>query len=193
MDPGKKNVSQDQRPVSCSCETFLKRSLMSDTDGKVEEVTIHGIARVFCPPENRRGYAARHMMELAKAIHTSRSDQAKAVGSVLYSDVRKDFYAKLGWQPNATNWHVEFTPMDIPRSSLTQELVEDDLAEHCKRDETIIRAAMAKPTHRVEKLFTVLPDLDHMLWHIGKENFATEQLFGKIPPTKRAIAGQSAN
>ena len=189
-----KNLPQDQRPILCFCETFLKRSLMSDTDGKVEEVTIHGIASVFCPPEyRRRGYAARHMTELAKALYTWRSDQAKVISSVLYSDIGKDFYAKLGWQPNSTNWHVEFPPMDILRSSLTQELVEDDLAELCRRDETIIRAAMATPTHRVKKLFTVLPDLDHMLWHIGKENFATERLFGKIPPTKGAIAGQSGN
>ena len=187
-----KNLSQDQRPILCSCETFLKRSLMSNTDGMVEEVILHGIASVFCAPEyRRRGYAARHMTELAKALYTWRSDQAKVVGSVLYSDIGKEFYAKLGWQPNSTNWHVEFPPMNVPRSSLTQELVEDDLAELCERDEAIIRAAMATPTHRIKKLFTVLPDLDHMLWHIGKENYATERLFGKMPSTKGAIAGQS--
>jgi hypothetical protein len=141
-----KNLPQDHRPIFCSCETFLKRSLMSDADGKIEEVIVHGIASVFCPlGYRRRGYAARHMTEVAKALRTWQSDQGKVAGSVLYSDIGKTYYAKLGWQPNPTNWHVEFPPMNIPKSPLTQELVEDDLAELCKRDEAIIRAAMATP------------------------------------------------
>ncbi len=189
-----KNLSQDHRPILCSCETFFKRSLMSDIEGKVEEVVVHGIASVFCPPEyRRRGYAARHMTELARALFTWQSDQAKVAGSVLYSDVGKIFYAKLGWQPNATNWHVEFPPMKVPKSQLTKKLVEEDLAELCKRDEGFIRAAMAKPTDGVKKVLTILPDLNHMLWHIGKENFATEQLFRKIPHVKGAIAGPPGN
>jgi hypothetical protein len=189
-----KNLPQDHRPIFCSCETFLKRSLMSDADGKIEEVIVHGIASVFCPlGYRRRGYAARHMTEVAKALRTWQSDQGKVAGSVLYSDIGKTYYAKLGWQPNPTNWHVEFPPMNIPKSPLTQELVEDDLAELCKRDEAIIRAAMATPADGVKKRFTILPDLDHMLWHIAKESFATEQLFGKIPRAKGAIAGPSGS
>lgn len=189
-----KNLPPDQRPILCSCETFLKRSLMSDTVGKVEEVIVHGIASVFCPSEyRRRGYAARHMTELAKTLCTWRSDQAKVAGSVLYSDIGKVYYAKFGWQPNSTNWHVEFPSMIISRSSLTQELVEDDLPELCKRDEAIIRAAMATPVDGVKKLLTILPDLDHMLWHIGKEIFVIERLFGKIPRAKGAIAGTAGN
>ncbi|KAL8697456.1 MAG: hypothetical protein Q9201_007121 [Fulgogasparrea decipioides] len=189
-----KNLPQDHRRILCSCETFLKRSLMTDTDGKTEEVIVHGIANVFCPIEyRRRGYAARHMTELAKALRTWQSDQARVAGCVLYSDIGKAFYAKLGWQPNPTNWHVEFQSMNIPRSSLARELVEDDLGELCKRDEAIIRGAMATSTDGVKKLVTILPDLDHMLWHIGKENFATERLFSKKPRAKGAIAGLPGN
>jgi hypothetical protein len=185
-----KNLPPDQRPILCSCESFLKRSLMSDADGKIEEVIVHGIASVFCPPEyRRRGYAARHMTEVSKALYTWQLDQARVVGSILYSDVGKIYYAKLGWQPNPTNWHVEFPPMNTPKSPLTQELVEDDLPELCKRDEAIIRAAMATPADGVKKRLMVLPNLDHMLWHIAKENFATEQLFSKIPRAKGVIAG----
>ena len=185
-----KNLPHDDRPILCSCESFLKRSLMSDVDGKVEEVVVHGIASVFCPPEyRRRGYAARHMTEVAKALCMWQSDQAKIAGSVLYSDIGKTYYAKFGWQPNHTNWHVEFPPTKNPKSHLTRELVEDDLAEFCKRDEAIIRANMARLGDGANKHITILPDLDHMRWHIGKENFATERLFGKIPRAKGAIAG----
>ena len=186
-----KDSLPNRRRILCSCESFLKRSLMSDPCGTIEKVIVHGIASVFCPPEyRRRGYARRHMIELAKVLRTWGSDQAKILGSVLYSDIGKDFYAKLGWQPNATNLHVEFLPTNSQKSSLAQELVEDDLAELCRRDEAIIRAIMTKPICERRKALTILPDLDHMLWHIGKERFTTEWLFGKIPRAKGAIAGQ---
>lgn len=185
-----KDCPPDHRRIFCSCESFLKRSLVTDTDGKVEDVIVHGVASVFCPlVYRRRGYGARHMKELVKALSNWQSDQARVAGTVLYSDIGKAYYAKFGWQPNASNWHMEFPPMRIPWSSMAQEIIEDDLGELCRRDETIIRDAMAKPTDGVKKLVTILPDLDHMLWHIAKEDFATEHLFGKRPRAKGAIAG----
>lgn len=79
-----KNLPQDHRRIFCSCESFLKRSLTTDTDGKAEEVIVHGVASVFCPLEyRRRGYATRHMTELAKALCTWQSDQARIAGIVL--------------------------------------------------------------------------------------------------------------
>ena len=189
-----KNLPQEHRPILCSCESFLKRSLKSDANGEVEEVIVHGIASVFCPPEyRRRGYAARFMIELAKTLCIWHSDQAKVVGSVLYSDIGKTYYAKFGWQPNHTNWHTDFPPMKTPKSPLTQELVEDDLADLCKKDEAIIRASMARLADGVNQHITILPDLDHMLWHIEKEKFATERLFGKVPRANGAIAGPSGS
>ena len=185
-----KNYPRNCRRILCSCESFLKHSLTSNTDGIVEDVIVHGIASVFCPPEyRRRGYAARHMTELAKALRTWQSDQGRVAGSVLYSDIGKSFYAKFGWKPNLTNWHVEIRSKNMPRSPLTQELIEDDLGELCRRDEASIREIMARRADEVRKLVTILPDLDHMFWHIAKENFATEWLFGKRPRAKGSIAG----
>ncbi|KAL8685757.1 MAG: hypothetical protein Q9224_005686 [Gallowayella concinna] len=184
------NLPPDHRRIFCSCEAFPKRSLMSCTNGKVEDVIVHGIASVFCPLEyRRRGYAARHMKELAKALQTWQSHQARVVGSVLYSDIGKAYYANLGWKPNASNWHMEFPPMNVVKSPIAQDVVEDDLGELCRRDEAIIRDAMAKPTDEGKKVVTILPDLDHMLWHIAKEDFATKQLFGQTPRAKGVIAG----
>ncbi|KAL9637630.1 MAG: hypothetical protein Q9204_001793 [Flavoplaca sp. TL-2023a] len=185
-----KNIPPNCRRIFCSCESFHKRSLMTDTDGKVEDVIVYGIASVFCPVDyRRRGYAARHMKELAKTLRNWQSHQARVVGSVLYSDIGKAYYAKFGWKPHASNWHLEFPPVNTPKLSMAQELVQDDLGGICRRDEAVIRAAMAKPTHSGNKLVTILPDLDHMLWHIGKEDFATKYLFGQTPRAKGAIAG----
>lgn len=185
-----KNTLPNCRRIFCSCESFRKRSLMTNTDSNVEDVIVYGIASVFCPLDyRRRGYAARHMKELAEILRNWQSHQARVVGSVLYSDIGKAYYAKFGWTPHASNWHLEFPPVNMPKPSMAQELIQDDLGGICRRDEAVIRAAMAKPTHSGNKLVTILPDLDHMLWHIGKEDFATKYLFGQTPRAKGAIAG----
>ncbi|GAP88196.1 putative lysine acetyltransferase protein [Rosellinia necatrix] len=191
-----KRLAPNERPLLCSCETFYKRSLASDSQGKVKEAIIHGIASVFCPEEYRqRGYAARLMKELAGVLCTWQSgdSQAKVVGSVLYSDIGKVYYTKLGWPPNATNMHIEFPPISTPKPSSVRDIGEADLPELCKRDEAIIRSAMATPTLDMQQRVVVVPDLDHMLWHIGKEDFATHHLFKKRARAKGAIAGPPGN
>ncbi|KAI1275631.1 hypothetical protein F5Y07DRAFT_400167 [Xylaria sp. FL0933] len=182
----------DYRPILCSCETFYKHSLTSDSNGNVQKAIIHGIASVFCSEDYRgRGYDARLMKELAKILRQWQSDshEAKVVGSVLYSDIGKIYYAKLGWIPNPTNTHVEFPAMEIPRSSLIRDLLENELSELCKRDQLMIREAMATPMPGLSRRVVILSDLDHMLWHIRKENFATNNLFKKQAPVKGVIAG----
>ncbi|KAL1639149.1 hypothetical protein SLS58_008236 [Diplodia intermedia] len=179
----------NERPILCSCESFRKRSLTSNAGGNVEDNIVHGIASVFCPPEyRRRGYATRHMEELAKALHSWQTEQARCVGSVLYSDIGKTYYAKLGWRPNPTNSHVVFQPMKMPQPHAVKSIGEEDLADLCDRDEAMIREAMATPAQAKMRL-TIVPDLDHMLWHIGKEDFATQYLFGKTAQAKGALAG----
>ncbi|KAI0142719.1 hypothetical protein GGR57DRAFT_485921 [Xylariaceae sp. FL1272] len=187
-----KNLAPNERPILCSCESFFKRSLTSSSEGNVEEVIIHGIASVFCPKEfRRRGYAARHMKEVARALRTWQTCNhgAKVAASVLYSDIGKAYYTKLGWIPNPNNTHFEFPPQKSLKSSLTQEILEADLPELCKRDEAMIRAALATPAPDLQRRVIILPDVDHMLWHIRKEDFATNHLFQKIAPAKGAIAG----
>ncbi|KAI6086949.1 hypothetical protein F4821DRAFT_237263 [Hypoxylon rubiginosum] len=184
-----KNHAPDERQILCSCESYRKRSLVSDSEGNVEDCIIHGIASVFCPPEYRRhGYAARHMTEIAGALRNWQNEYGKSVGSILYSDIGKVFYARLGWTPNVTNCHLAFSPIKSGWPSKARRIYEKDIGGLCQRDEAIVRAAMAKPDSTAKKRVTILPDLDHMLWHIRKEDFATRHIFGRIPDAKGAIA-----
>ncbi|TVY91373.1 hypothetical protein LAWI1_G005829 [Lachnellula willkommii] len=187
-----KNLPPDQRTILCSCESFRKSSLTSTSDGTVSDAIVHGIASVFCPPELRaRGYAARMMRELAKVLHGWQAEHARCVGSILYSDIGKTYYSKLGWHPNVTNFHVVFQPSRKPDQSLAEAhaIAADSLAELCIRDEAMIRRAMATPAEGISLRMTIVPDLDHMLWHISKEEFACDWLFGKVPRAVGAIAG----
>ncbi|KAI4151117.1 MAG: hypothetical protein LQ340_003685 [Diploschistes diacapsis] len=188
-----KNAVPDKRPILCSCESFRKRSLTSDADGNIEDNMVHGIASVFCPPEyRRRGYAARHMKEMAKALRSWQPEHGKCVGSILYSDIGKTYYANLGWHPNSTNSHVVLQPSKGPKSTLAEDITEGDLLKLSVRDEQLVRKAMAMPA-KVNRRLTIVPDLDHMLWHIAKEDFATVHLFQKISRAKGAIAGPPGN
>jgi len=69
-------------------------------------------------------------------------------------------------------------------------VLEDELEYLCKRDVALVRRWMAAPSEGVKKRVTIIPDLEHMLWHIRKEDFATNYLFGKITHAKGAIIGK---
>lgn len=189
-----KNLPPGQRPILCSCESFRKRSLVSDTDGNVSDTIIHGIASVFCQVSYRgRGYAARMMKELAEVLRHWQTDSNRCVGSILYSDIGKSYYSTFGWHSTPTNSHLVFQPSKSPTQLLARLIPEKDLAQLCKKDELMIRKDMATPAKRMRKCVSVIPDLDHMLWHIRKEDFGCDFLFGKVPFAKGAIAGQPGN
>ncbi|XXH00571.1 hypothetical protein Hte_006919 [Hypoxylon texense] len=184
-----KRMPPNQRQVFCSCESFRKRSLISDEKGSVEEGLIHGVASVFCPEEFRgRGYGTRHMKELAKVLHGWQSEYGKSIGSVLFSDIGKKYYATMGWLPNPRNGHLTFPPVKMEKLTSAKPVIESELEVLCLKDEAMIYKAMATPS-TVQKRVVILPDLDHMLWHIRKEDFATNHLFGKKAQVKGAIAG----
>ncbi|CAO2650460.1 Nn.00g017520.m01.CDS01 [Neocucurbitaria sp. VM-36] len=186
-----KRLPPDQREILSSCETFRKRSLTSDAEGNVSENIVHGIASVFCPPKYRGcGYAKRMMRELARKLFTWQADdETQCIGSILYSDIGKSYYAKLGWHPNKSNAHVEVQPLSHPRSALIEDVRATDLPALCKRDEALLRRRMAHPTTDARTRMTIIPDLEHMGWQLAKEDFACNHLFSTIPHAKGAIAG----
>jgi hypothetical protein len=185
-----KDLSPGERQILCSCETFWKHSLTSDSEGRVSDNIIHGIASVFCSvPYRRRGYAERMMQELVKELYKWQTNKLPCVGTTLYSDIGKKYYAKLGWRPNITNSQIVLAPKPGAWPALAKPITRDDLEEICKRDETLVRSQMAVPTDKFKTRFTIIPDVDHMGWHMGKEDFATRYLFGKTSTAKGAIAG----
>ncbi|KAG9229829.1 hypothetical protein BJ875DRAFT_521908 [Amylocarpus encephaloides] len=183
-----KNLPPDHRSILCSCESFRKRALTSDPEGNVNDAIIHAIASVFCPPGQRsRGYASRMMRELAQVLRTWQSENYRCIGSILYSEIGKEYYAKRGWRPNLTNSHVEFQSTTTCHQLLAQLVPSEDLAELCHRDEVMIRKAMAIPAEGAETRMTVIPDLDHMLWHIDKEEFACKELINCLPVDEKKL------
>jgi len=186
-----KSLPPGQRPILCACESFRKRALLSTKEGEPTETIIHGVASVFTDPAYRgRGYASRLMKELAIALRSWQTENMKCSGSVLYSDIGKKFYAQSGWHPFPNNSHIEFPPLMNPKDTGAKPLLAGDLERLCREDEMMIRETMTRTSIGGKSRMVLMPDLDHMLWHHTKEEFACAKLFGKQPQIKGAIAGE---
>lgn len=129
------------------------------------------------------------MRELTTELYNWQTGRLPCVGSTLYSDIGKKYYAKLGWLSNITNSQVELVPKPGAWPAVVKAITENDLKELCERDKVLIRSQMALPTSEIKTRFTIIPDVDHMRWHLEKERFATDHLFGRTPIAKGVIAG----
>lgn len=186
------NDPVDQRLLLASCETFRKRSWISDPDGNVSEVITHGVASVYSNPKYRgRGYASRLMRELGEVLPTWQTESASCAASVLFSDIGKRFYAKLGWHA-FPSYHLEFAP-SAGLSSPATPIYAEDLKQLCDEDEALARKAMGTPCPAGKTRFMIVPDHELMLWHHSKEEFAGDTLFRKHPQFKGAITGEPGN
>ena len=188
-----KSQPLNERPILGSCETFQKRAFVASKACQLSENVVYGIASVFVNPEYRhRGYGKRLMRELAKGIPEWHVGSLRPVGSILYSDIGKRYYTELGWPPFPVNSHFEFHARIGPAAPLTHQLNVQELAQLCHEDETLSRDAMTKQPLDGVRLM-IIPDIDHMLWHICKEEFACQKIFGSVPQAKGAISGYKGN
>ena len=189
-----RSLPPDQRPILCSCETFRKRAFISGRDGNLTEKIVYGVASVFCDPILRlRGYGSRLMRELAEILRTFQAETTKPIGSVLYSDIGKKYYADLGWHPFPINTHIELDPSAVPKGSRATQLLSGDLQRLCEEDEAMIRKELTSISSNGKTRMMLVPDLDHMLWHHKKEEFVCDKLFGKQPEIKGVTVGQPGN
>ena len=186
----------NRRPILASCETFHKRAFVLSKEGVLSESFVYGIASVFVRPDYRnRGYGTRLMQGLARLLPEMQSESSHAVGSVLFSDIGKQYYARLGWKPSVgASCHIQLDPWrdPVPYVATTRSVRIEGLASLCQEDERLARNTLAAMPPRVKRMM-IAPDIDHMLWHINKESFACLKLFGKEPEAKGAIVGESGN
>lgn len=187
----------DSRPILATCESLRKRALVRTADGKVKEVITHGIGSVFADPKYRgRGYAGRMLEEVGEKLKTYQTGIDKeCLFSILYSDIGKKYYAAHGWAPFPST-HIEFPsspPASSPDTANSAKALKDaDLPPLCALDEKYIRNELANvKDDRVH--VALIPDYDTMVWHHMREDFMTNQLFGRSPTTKGAIAGDSGS
>ncbi|KAF8550298.1 hypothetical protein OG21DRAFT_1446737 [Imleria badia] len=184
----------------CACETYKRHGLIRYPGStEVQEVTYYGVASVFTPPYKRgKGYASR-MMRLLHWVTSGRTsennlpqfptewgapppDVAEAgngMFSVLYNDVRENFYQEAGpgiekaggWEtrnPISTIWKIP-QEAEVQQDSTDSEwtwLKPGDFDAFWKRDVQLIRRTMenlaeSSPDYRSERpkaFVTCLPN-----------------------------------
>ncbi|ATZ56063.1 hypothetical protein BCIN_12g05985 [Botrytis cinerea B05.10] len=187
----------NNREIYASCESLRKKAFISK-EGKVEEVIIHSIGSVFCPPKNRgRKYASRMMTDLGNILKTWQLDpnipgRHSSPASILFSDIGKKFYANHGWHPFPSS-HISLPPLPTPTESTPSSILptllkEEDLPALCALDTTYIRRVLERAIDHKTHI-ALLPDHPTIQWHHLRENVMSTSIFGRAPEIKGAMAG----
>lgn len=190
------NQTSTPRTILASCESLRKRAIVRREDGEVEDTIAHGIASVFGNPDFRgKGYAVRMIKELGKALDTwQQQPETVADFTVLFSDIGKKFYSKLGWEPFPSS-HVALTALehegrdsDSNRLPQAYPLHDNDLVDLCRADEAALRTRIAEPAKGSSTVtVALLPDMATMQWHKAREVFVAKELLGRTPEVRGAI------
>ncbi|KAF1923920.1 uncharacterized protein M421DRAFT_74007 [Didymella exigua CBS 183.55] len=189
MDPN----SGTRLPLA-SCETYRKKALVW-RDGKLQEMVSHGVGSVFCGQHLRgKGYAQRLMKELGKALQTHQVDDTECLFTILYSDIGKNYYARLGWMPFPSSHIALPASSSTPTADLptARPLYSKDLPELCKLDEDLVRKSLESRSKGSKTAVALIPDVETIQWHHAREEFVSQEAHGKIPQIKGAIVGDEA-
>jgi len=183
----------NDRPILASCESLRKAALIAREDGQVEEIISHGIGSVFCNTAYRnRGYAQRMITELGTKLDIHMQDEGRrAHFTVLYSDIGKKFYSRMGWEAFQSS-HIAFPPLSAPKDNSapikSRPLLAHDLPELCSLDEQWLRKTISQPTSPSSIRIALIPDIKTMQWHHAREEFAGKEMLNRNPTTKGAYA-----
>jgi hypothetical protein len=190
------NAAADQRPVLSSCESLRKRAIACAPGGEVKDGIAHGVASVFTNPEFRgAGYAGRMMRDLNVRLGNWQAEEhgGKSLFSVLYSDIG-DFYASKGWAAFEST-HLSFkNPTGTPAhtGSPARRILQSDVAELCALDERLLRERVrARAASTGRTCVAILPDRDQIQWHLQREGFVTQQVFGRQPAVHGGVWGEA--
>ena len=132
------------------------------------------------------------LSDLGPILNTWQKEEGETHFSILYSDIGKKYYTKLGWLPFASS-HVSLLPAASPatngvnghKEEDAKLLYEDDLKALCELDESYLRKGVSRTAKSSNKpAVAVIPDQLTMSWHHLREQFMCSKLFPqKTPPT----------
>ncbi|RVD84113.1 uncharacterized protein DFL_005881 [Arthrobotrys flagrans] len=181
--------------ILSACEVIRKPCLIARKNGEVEEVICYGIGSVYTSERHRgKGYAKSMLQRLGRQLKSlpdpSNPEESLRVGfSVLYSDIGKEFYNRIGWRPHQSS-HISFPsklPTSVP-SSKAKDVLKSDLKALCASDCAHIRRVVTKTPFApdVEVRCVQFPTVEVMEWHHAREEFIGQYATSKVPTVKGA-------
>ncbi|KAK6499816.1 hypothetical protein TWF481_010174 [Arthrobotrys musiformis] len=183
--------------ILSACEVIRKPCMIVQKNGEVEEVICYGIGSVYTSERHRgKGYAKSMLQRLGHQLKTlpdpSKPEDSLRVGfSVLYSDIGKEFYNRIGWRPHQSS-HISF-PSKLPTSAPStkaKNVLKSDLKALCAADCVHIRRVVTKTPFApdVEVRCVQFPTVEVMEWHHAREEFIGQYATSKVPTVKGAWA-----
>ena len=169
------------RPILGLCETHLRKGMVA-IDGQVFTAPVHGIGSVFVRSEYRgRKYANTMLTMLGNTLEIYQQPASQpGLFSVLYSDIGKQFYARLGWKTMISN-HISLKPLDADYEALRKSLdlpqVKDiqtsDLERLCTTAAKRLAADLVTASLKQagQPAVAVEPEAATMSWHHGREEY----------------------
>ncbi|KAI9792235.1 MAG: hypothetical protein M1833_001234 [Piccolia ochrophora] len=202
------DAPEGTRVVLASCETIRKRAVVAcasaaEDGAAVKDVICHGVASVFTEPCLRgRGYAGRMMQELRTTLQTWHVDRSVNEGhevlmSVLFSDIGKEFYSRHGWHPFPSS-HVCLpslpSSLETHLSQLppSRPVLTSSIQKLCLIDEKLIRESIRWPLGEQKARVGLIPDIETISWHLARQDFVSQHLFGSTPEVNGAKVGEEA-
>jgi hypothetical protein len=134
---------------------------------------------------------------LGPILGTHQKEIAECSFSVLYSDIGKKYYARLGWKVFPSS-HVSLPVIEpAPTNGSNQvngtngnhttaiPLTEKDFPKLLEQDLTLLTSKVKKTALSTQRpALAIVPDLETMEWHHLRQQFMTSKLFpGRPAPT----------
>ena len=192
------NNADGTRPILASCESIAISAFVV-RGGELRRVQAHGIASVFTRSEHRgKGYAGKMMSTLGKRLESwQQVDGLSNPFSVLFSDIGKNFYARLGWKMFESN-HIHLDPLDqekyaAARASLpsVEYLGASDLSSLPTVRYMEVQLERLSKSEPSKTFLGIAPDPAHFEWHHAREELQAKLLGKNHPDIKGAIHPES--
>ncbi|TLD30002.1 putative Xaa-Pro aminopeptidase P [Venturia nashicola] len=182
---------REEDEIIASCEAFQKEILVSERNGFRKERG-YAIASVYTHPGyRRRGMAGLLLGNLAEWM----DGEGGGFLSVLYSDIGKTYYEKLGWTPYSTRQLVlqSRTDMsaeaDLPES---YQLRDAQIEGLCEEDLEALEKEFAQPVESDDHIYIAFTPTAHQIqWHLVREDHMAKALFGREKAACRGAIAKS--
>ncbi|KAL7751277.1 hypothetical protein RI367_003136 [Sorochytrium milnesiophthora] len=193
-----------------SCETYKVQAVVAwpvgnTADFHTRQMDVWSVASVYVPPQHRgKGYAQEMMRQLRERIVGMTPEQGDPTApftyaSTLYSDIGKQFYARLGWSVHPSIAAVAVlgtvTHAHIPETLKIQDITSETISELVDLDNAVMVTRQSLATDRV--YFYIPLTRARLEWRMARSQFYCSA-FGLPAPRRLGVrvnlpdAGSSA-
>lgn len=177
------DLTAGQRPILASCETWKKAALTTEPGSdQVTEAVSYGIGSVYTFSEHRgHGYASRLLRDLHALLRKGTDSLPPATATVLWSDIGKKFYSKIGWAAHPSTHAAISTGADltgsVPAAKTSGTITYENLEAFSNADQESLKKTLSARGKAGERCFALNPDYDTLQWALFRDEWIAKKVF----------------